>query len=86
MEIPFKAGDIWIPKKNINMTKWSVVACDQYTSEPEYWNEVNNIVGNEPSTLNITLPEIYFRYDQACQARQKLKDNNIAMSVNIINA
>ena len=33
----------------------------------------------------ITLPEIYFRYDHACQARQKLKDNNIAMSVNIIN-
>lgn len=34
----------------------------------------------------IVLPEIYFRYDQACQARQKLKDNNIAMCVNIVNA
>lgn len=34
----------------------------------------------------IVLPGIYFRYDQACQARQKLKDNNIAMCVNIVNA
>ena len=59
MKIPFKAGNILIPKKNIDMHKWSVVACDQYTSEPDYWKEVNNIVGNNPSTLNLTLPEIY---------------------------
>lgn len=58
MKIPFKAGDILIPK-NVDMTKWSVVACDQYTSEPEYWKEVNEIVGDNPSTLKITLPEIY---------------------------
>ncbi len=59
MKIPFKKANILIPKKNIDKTKWSVVACDQYTSEPEYWNEVNNIVGAEPSTLKLTLPEIY---------------------------
>lgn len=34
----------------------------------------------------IELPELYFTYEQACQARQRLKDNNIAMSVNIVNA
>lgn len=33
------------------MEKWAVVACDQYTSEPEYWKEVENIVGDAPSTL-----------------------------------
>ena len=49
MKIPFKAGNILIPKKNIDMHKWSVVACDQYTSEPEYWKEVANIV--ETSTI-----------------------------------
>ena len=59
MNIPFKAGNILIPKKNIDMTKWSVVACDQYTSEPEYWKEVTDIVGDSPSTLKLTLPEIY---------------------------
>ena len=58
MKIPFKAGNILIPK-NIDMYKWSVVACDQYTSEPDYWNEVKNIVGDSRSTLNLILPEIY---------------------------
>ena len=58
MNVPFKAGNILIPK-NVDMTKWSVVACDQYTSEPDYWNKVKEIVGDSPSTLNLTLPEIY---------------------------
>ena len=58
MKIPFKEANILIPK-SADMTKWSVVACDQYTSEPEYWQEVENIVGTNPSTLRITLPEIY---------------------------
>ena len=44
MNIPFKRGNILLPK-NTDMTKWSVVACDQYTSEPEYWNDVEKIVG-----------------------------------------
>ena len=58
MKIPFKAGNILVPK-NVDMHKWSVVACDQYTSEPKYWEEVESIVGDAPSTLRITLPEIY---------------------------
>jgi uncharacterized protein (DUF1015 family) len=36
-----------------------VIACDQFTSQPEYWNEVEKIVGNAPSTLNLTFPEVY---------------------------
>lgn len=58
MKIPFKSGNILLPKQT-DMTKWSVVACDQYTSEPEYWNSVRDIVGDFPSTLKLTLPEIY---------------------------
>ncbi len=54
----FRKADILIPK-NIDFTKWSVVACDQYTSEPKYWKEVEAVVGDAPSTLNITFPEIY---------------------------
>ena len=76
MEIPFKAGNILIPKKNIDMHKWSVVACDQYTSEPEYWNEVNNIVGNSPSTLNLTLPEIYL---EDSNVEERIKNINLNM-------
>ena len=55
----FLPADILIPKNSAEMFKWSVVACDQYTSEPEYWNEVYNTVGDAPSTLNMILPEIY---------------------------
>lgn len=56
--IPFKKANILLPK-NVDMSKWSVVACDQYTSEPNYWMEVDEIVGDNPSTLRITLPEIF---------------------------
>lgn len=56
--IPFKKANILLPK-NTDMSKWSVVACDQYTSEPEYWESVEKIVGDNPSTLRITLPEIF---------------------------
>ncbi len=41
------------------MTKWSVVACDQYTSEPDYWQQTEALVGDAPSTLRLTLPEIF---------------------------
>ncbi len=54
----FKKADILIPK-DIDFSKWSVVACDQYTSQPEYWNEVKDFVGTEPSALNIVFPEAF---------------------------
>ena len=73
--IPFKKGNILIPK-NINMNKWSVVACDQYTSEPDYWNEVTTIVGDSPSTLNLTLPEIYLE-DKDVEDRIKRINENM---------
>ena len=72
MKIPFKRGNILLPK-NADMTKWSVVACDQYTSEPEYWADVEKIVGENPSTLKLTLPEIY------------LEEENIQERINNIN-
>ena len=59
MSIPLKKTDILLPNENINLTKWTVIACDQYTSNQEYWNNVENIVGDNPSTLRLTLPEIY---------------------------
>ena len=51
--------DVLLPKKDIDMHKWAVIACDQFTSEPEYWEDVKNIVGDTPSTLNLILPEVY---------------------------
>ncbi len=57
------AADILLPKKGFE--RWSVVACDQYTSEPAYWDAVEAAVGDAPSTLRITLPEIYLNEDPA---------------------
>ncbi len=71
MKVPFQKANILIPK-DLDMEKWSVVACDQYTSEPEYWNQVEEIVGDNPSTLRITLPEIYLEEDNVEERIKKI--------------
>ena len=54
----FNKADILLPEC-IDMEKWSVVACDQYTAQPEYWERVAEFVGDAPSTLNIVYPEAF---------------------------
>ena len=56
----FNKCNILIPE-NVDYSKWSVVACDQYTSEQDYWDSVKENVGDAPSTLNIIYPEIYLQ-------------------------
>lgn len=60
----FRPADILIPE-NVDMTAWSVVACDQFTSEPEYWEKAESIVGDKPSTLRLMLPEAYLGKPEA---------------------
>ncbi len=56
----FTSADILLPKlDDKGMTKWSVVACDQYTSEPDYWAKTAEIAGDAPSALNLIYPEVY---------------------------
>ena len=74
MKIPFKKANILLPK-NCDMTKWSVVACDQYTSEKDYWLDVEKIVGNNPSTLNLTLPEIYLEEENINERIENINNN-----------
>ena len=50
-------GTFLLPRPDANWTAWACVACDQYTSEPEYWQRVNTLVGHQPSTLRLILPE-----------------------------
>ena len=60
MSAYFLPADILLPNfDKVNGTAWSVVACDQYTSEPEYWQAVEQQVGERPSTLRLILPEVY---------------------------
>ena len=54
--IAFSPADILLPK-GIDLTKWAVIACDQFSSEPEYWEAVEKTVGDAPSTLRLILPE-----------------------------
>ena len=50
-------GTFLLPRPDADWTAWACVACDQYTSEPEYWQRVNTLVGHQPSTLRLILPE-----------------------------
>ena len=71
--VGFYPSDILLPK-DADMTKWAVVACGQFTSQPEYWQAVEETVGNAPSTLRMILPEA------------KLNDPNVDEHIAGINA
>lgn len=58
-DIGLKVPRVLIPRNGVDFTKWCVIACDQYTSQPEYWKSVKNLVKDEPSTLNLIFPEVY---------------------------
>ncbi len=58
-EIGIQIADVLLPKPGTDLTKWAVIACDQFTSQPEYWQQVEDIVGSAPSTFRLTLPEVY---------------------------
>ena len=63
-ELGFAVPDILIPQEGTDLKKWAVIACDQYTSEPEYWENVSKEAADAPSTLNLVLPEVYLNTDE----------------------
>jgi len=63
---------VYLPRKDINLQQWAVIACDQFTSQPEYWRQVEQIVGTAPSTLRMILPEVY------------LEEENVSERINAI--
>ena len=63
MEKFLSPADILLAKTDL--TKWSVIACDQFTSAPEYWAETEKTVGDNPSALKIVLPEVYLSDDNS---------------------
>ena len=62
-------AEILLPRADVDPARWAVVACDQYTSQPDYWQAVENFVADAPSTLKITFPEIYLSEGSARIAR-----------------
>jgi hypothetical protein len=55
----FRLPRILLPRPDIDLSKWAVVACDQYTAEPDYWRRVADEVGDAPSTLHLIFPEVF---------------------------
>ncbi len=71
MDKLFVPGDILLPKMT-DMGLWSVIACDQYTSQPEYWDSVDSKVGDAPSTLRLILPEAYLEIKNTLFETEKI--------------
>ncbi|MBE0601742.1 MAG: DUF1015 family protein, partial [Firmicutes bacterium] len=75
-----KPGDFYLPAQTVDLSAWASVACDQYTSQPAYWQEAEMLVGSQPSALRLVLPEIYlheaaWRIPNIQQAMQAYLDN-----------
>ncbi len=60
-----RVPDLLMPVDSVDLQRWAVIACDQFTSDREYWEKVTELVGASPSTLGLILPEIYLSADNA---------------------
>lgn len=63
--IAIQVPDVYLPRPGVDLTKWAVIACDQFTSQPDYWHKVEAIVGDAPSTLKMIFPEVYLEQPDA---------------------
>ena len=75
---------VCLPSSRIDLNRWAVLACDQHTSEPEYWRDVARYVGSDPSTLHLILPEAHLensdvneRIDRAQATMRQYLDDGI---------
>ncbi|NMC30583.1 MAG: DUF1015 domain-containing protein [Pelolinea sp.] len=64
----------YLPKENIDLQKWAVIACDQFTSQPAYWEKVEALVGDSPSTYHLILPEAYLDTPKAEEHGRKANE------------
>ena len=67
-------GDILLPSDKTDMTKFACIACDQFTSDYAYWNKLGQFVGDSPSALGITYPEIFLN-DSADERIRRITQN-----------
>jgi len=75
-DLAVMAPEILIPEKNVDQSKWPVIACDQFTSEPEYWSRVEDITAGVPSTAHMVLPEVYLESLPADRLDRKIASIN----------
>ena len=72
-----KVPEILLPA-NVDLSKWSVIACDQYTQDLDYWKKAEACAAGSPSTLNLILPEVYLnspdKSERIAKIRQTMKE------------
>lgn len=78
-ELGIDISSVLIPASDIDLEKWSVIACDQYTSEPSYWEKVKEFVGHAPSTLHLIFPEVYLERESSGEKQKRIESINNAM-------
>lgn len=71
-EFGLQIPEILLPAK-VDLSKWSVIACDQYTQDKNYWKKAEENVGTSPSTLNLILPEVYLSSPDKAQRIEKIR-------------
>lgn len=68
---------ILIPENKLNKQKWAVIACDQFTSNEDYWIKTQKTVGGAPSTFHIIVPEVFIDMqdvpDRIMHAKQTMR-------------
>jgi Protein of unknown function (DUF1015) len=72
--IAIQVPDIYLPRQGVDLNKWAVIACDQFTSQPEYWRKVEQTVGEAPSTLKMIFPEVYLEQPGAEERIQRIQN------------
>lgn len=78
-------SSLLLPKDDIDMQRWAVVACDQYTSEPEYWYDADKFVGDKPSTLRMIFPEAFLETEDEEKKSSRISKINETMESYIRN-
>jgi hypothetical protein len=74
-DLGIQIPQVYLPKKGTDLTKWAVIACDQFTSQPEYWEKVKKLVGRAPSTLNLILPEVHLEKPDEAERIQRIQSS-----------
>ena len=73
-ELGVRIPEILLPE-NIDLSTWSVIACDQYTQDKDYWKNVEKTAAGKPSTLNLILPEVYLGSPDKAERIKKIRQS-----------
>lgn len=77
--LPIQIPVMLLPKPGIDLHRWCVIACDQHTTDLDYWQKTARIAGDGPSALHLVLPEIYLQQESERRIESRIAAINAAM-------